>query len=131
MELNRVHQQLADKEKIMLEHERDNDNLKEKVRKLYDENHKLKIDFDSAKMEFDSILRQKDLEITNIRRYLNEERLANHHPPVINDTSGEAMIQKLKHDLEDAYRKIDELQHSKKVEFVEKARYIDRVIEKP
>jgi len=41
MELNRLHTTIADKEKLLIDREREIDKLKDDIRKLHDENHRL------------------------------------------------------------------------------------------
>jgi len=61
------------------------------------------MDMDTMKMDFDSVMKQKDIELSNVRKILNEERLQSQITPVIEDRGSEEVIRKLKRDLEDSY----------------------------
>jgi uncharacterized coiled-coil protein SlyX len=128
-QLNRLNATITDQERLLLDRDREIDRLNSDVRRLVDENHHLKMDLDSLRMNTDNLLHQKDLEIAHLRRLLDDHRYISPPPTAIIDIGNDDVIRKLKINLEDAYRTIDELRRRKNVEIIEKP--VERIIRVP
>jgi len=127
-ELNRLNVILTDKDRFLLDREREIDRANDELRRVLDENHRLKMDLDSFRMNYDGMLHQRDLEIAHLRRLLEDQRHIPIPPiPVVDNYGQDETIRKLRANLEDAYKTIEELQRRKQI--VEKP--VERIIRVP
>lgn len=127
-EMNRLNMIITDKDRFLLDRDRELDRLNDELRRVLDENHRLKMDLDSIRMNSDGLLHQRELEIAHLRRLLEDQRHIPTAPiPVIDNSGQDETIRKLRANLDDAYRTIEELQKRKQI--VEKP--VERIIRVP
>jgi len=134
MELNRLQANVTDKERQILDRDREIDRLNSELRRAQEDAHRLKMDLDSSRMNYEGILRNKDLETTQVRRMLEEQRdltrTETRHVPLVDFSGNEETIRRLKASLEEAYKTIEDLSRKKHIEYIDKPRIVEKVVEK-
>lgn len=109
MELNRLNGILVDKDKQILDRDRELDRLNAELRRVLEDLHRSKMDADSLRMNYEGMLRTKDIETAQLRRLLEEQRnlvlTENRSIPIVDLSGNEETIRRLKSSLEEAYVK--------------------------
>lgn len=109
MELNRLNGILVDKDKQILDRDRELDRLNAELRRVLEDLHRSKMDGDSLRMNYEGMLRSKDIETAQLRRLLEEQRnlvlTENRSIPIVDLSGNEETIRRLKSSLEEAYVK--------------------------
>jgi len=134
MELNRLNGILVDKDKQILDRDREIDRLNAELRRVLEDLHRSKMDADSLRMNYEGMLRTKDIETAQLRRLLEEQRnlvlTENRSIPIVDLSGNEETIRRLKSSLEEAYRTIEKLSQRKHVEIIERPHVVEKVVEK-
>jgi len=65
---------LVDKDKQILDRDREIDRLNAELRRVLEDLHRSKMDADSLRMNYEGMLRTKDIETAQLRRLLEEQR---------------------------------------------------------
>jgi len=134
MELNRLNGILVDKDKQILDRDREIDRLNAELRRVLEDLHRQKMDGDSIRMNYEGMLRSKDIETAQLRRLLEEQRnlvlTENRSVPIVDLSGNEETIRRLKSSLEEAYRTIEKLSQRKHVEIIERPHVVEKIVEK-